>query len=486
MHLSPRVRVPALVLSGLIVAGAVEPAIGLGDGTRTAGGALTQTISAPSTTGIGDPYFPKDGNGGYDVRSYSIDVRYRPATGALIGTTRVRLTAKRRLERLNLDLLLRASRVWVRGDRTRFSQGTHELTVRPRPAIRKGRTVNVTVAYGGRPAGLSFNGESPFERTPTGGIAVGEPHIAAWWFPSNDHPSDKARFSIRLRVPPRMEAISNGRLLSRRVVGDTRAWRWAPDKPMTTYLAFAAFGQYRLERGHTAVGPYLYAFENRLGRQATAAKRSVRRTAEVTRWLERRFGSYPYADIGGVVTAARLGYALENQTRPVYGRDMFAYGATSSLIVHEMAHQWFGDKVAVQRWRHIWLNEGLATYAEWLWHDHRGGPSPQRRLMRIYNVFGPGSGYWRLPIGDPGRDRIFDYAVYERGAMTTQALRNRVGTRVFFRILRTWVHDNRDGLGSTAEFKRLAERRSGEKLDGFFRAWLFSGKKPARTEANGL
>jgi aminopeptidase N len=234
------------------------------------------------------------------------------------------------------------------------------------------------------------------------------------------------------------------------------------------------------------MGPYVYAFERGLGRQARPARRSVRMTPVITRWLASKFGPYPFADLGGVVPAARLGYALENQTRPVYARDMFAFGAAPSLVVHEMAHQWFGDRVAVRRWRHIWLNEGFATYAEWLWHAKQGGRRPQQVFLRNYNVFDRGDPYWRLTIGDPGPARIFDVAVYERGAMTLQALRNRVGTRDFFRTLRVWVHGNRDGLGSTREFKRLAERVSREQLDGLFRAWLFSGDKPARTRANGL
>jgi aminopeptidase N len=157
-----------------------------------------------------------------------------------------------------------------------------------------------------------------------------------------------------------------------------------------------------------------------------------------------------------------------------------------SLIVHEMAHQWFGDKVAVKRWRHIWLNEGFATYAEWLWHADQGGSRPNRVMLRNYNAFGADHPYWKLAIGDPGPQRLFAYGVYERGAMTLQAIRNRVGTREFFRTLRVWVRDNPDGLGTTAEFKRLAERISGEQLDRLFRAWLYSGDKPARVKANGL
>jgi aminopeptidase N len=376
--------------------------------------------------------------------------------------------------------------VTVRGKRVPFEQGRHELTARPRAAIRKGSTVTVTVTYRGKPARLKYRGETPFERTETGAIAVGEPHIAAWWFAGNDHPSDKATFAFRLTVPKGMEAISNGRLVNRRDVGQTTVWRWRPSERMTTYLAFAAFGQYDIERGTSRVGPYVYAFEHGLRELGRPARRSVRMTPKITRWLESRFGPYPFSDIGGVVPAAEIGYALENQTRPIYGKDMFWLGARPSLIVHEMAHQWFGDRVAVKRWRNIWLNEGFAEYAEWLWRSSRGGRSPQRTFLRNYNVFGAGDRYWSLTIGDPGPNRLFDFAVYERGAMTLQALRNRVGSPAFFRILRTWVRDNGDGLGSTREFKRLAERTSGKQLDGLFHAWLFSGEKPARTRANGF
>lgn len=478
-------RVPGVLVVGLVAA-LVWPASAVS--TVGVSPLAVGAVAASAAAGIGDPYFPRDGNPGYQVRHYGIDVRYRPATRVLTGTTTIRLVPKERLSSFNLDLLLGVSRVAIDGTRTRFSQTRHELTVRPRNRLSAGKAVNVQVTYRGKPVGLRYDGEAPVKKTATGAIALGEPHVAAWWFPSNDHPSDKALFDITLRVPRGFEAISNGGLQGRRDTAGTSVWRWSVGKPMTTYLAFAAFGRYQIERGRTASGDgYLYAVERGLRRTTAAgAWRSLRLTAEVTRWLERSWGRYPYRHIGGVVPNTSLGFALENQTRPVYSRYFFEYGVSRSIIVHEMAHQWFGDRVAVKRWKHIWLNEGPATYAEWMWERNRGGRTPQRQFLNTYRSFEPSSAFWKLPIGDPGSNRLFDEAVYVRGAMTVHALRNRVGDRDFFTIMRRWVHANADGLGSTHEFKVRAERISGEQLDGLFHSWLFSGEKPAPTTRNGL
>ncbi|MEJ7755913.1 MAG: M1 family aminopeptidase [Nocardioidaceae bacterium] len=189
-----------------------------------------------------------------------------------------------------------------------------------------------------------------------------------------------------------------------------------------------------------------------------------------------KFGSYPYDQIGGVATTARLGFALETQTRPVYDAAFF-FDRDTSVIVHEMAHQWFGDAVALQRWKSIWINEGYATYAEWIFAADRGGQSAERRFRDLYERYSAGDTFWKLRIGDPGPNNIFDGAVYVRGAMTLHALRNRIGGDAFFKLSRRWVK-RPGGVASMGDYRRLAERISGEDLGSFFDAWLYSGDKP--------
>lgn len=207
---------------------------------------------------------------------------------------------------------------------------------------------------------------------------------------------------------------------------------------------------------------------------------SFARQSEIVGFLSSTFGRYPFAASGGIVDDVDgLGFALENQTRPIYAKDFFTDTINGqNVIVHELAHQWFGDSLAVQRWQHIWLNEGFATYAEWLWSDREGLGTAQEVFDFFYNLFPAGDPFWTLAIGDPGPDALFDFAVYARGAMTLHQLRLAVGDADFFTILRTWAKNYRNSNVTTGQFVALAERISGQQLDGLFQTWLFSTTKP--------
>jgi aminopeptidase N len=481
----------ALAVAGSGTAGSVAPAeagstASAGIATTAAGLAGDRFAASRGSAGIGDRYFPTYGNGGYRVRHYDVDVAFNPATERLHGTTVVSARATKSLSSFHLDFVLPVSRVLVNGRRAAHRSTRHELVVTPNRPVPRGAPLRVVVRYAGVPKNIRAGGARPaWVTTKDGAAAIGEPEIAAWWFPSNDHPSDKASFDITLRVPRGVEAISNGRLVGRRTRGDQSVWRWREDDPMATYLAFAAVGQFDLVRGHTRAGrPYLYAYSTLIRRQQ-AARRSVRATASITSWLEHLWGPYPYDEIGGVVLGKWVGFALENQTRPVYSRAFFAFGKDRRVVAHEMAHQWFGDAVALDRWRNIWLNEGFATYTEWLYAKHARNVPVAGNFERTYRDYGPGSSFWDVKIGNPGRRRLFAAPVYERGAMTAHALRNRIGSVKFFTLMRAWVRAN-DGYGSTGEFIAMAERVSGQQLDRFFDTWLFTRARPRPTVANGF
>lgn len=475
--------VVGLLLCGPVVpTSAAQPGAGRGSGEPSD---LTVTGPVAGSRGIGDAYFPADGNGGYDVRHYDVRVRYDFARGHLRGRTVLTLVPDRALRRFNLDLLLEASRVRVDGHLARFRRdGTHELVVTPSRALRAGRAVKVEVSYAGFPGRHRYLGQSSWLADGQEVVTMNQPHMAPWWFPANDHPSDKATFRIAVTVPNGKQVVSNGRHLHTVTRGALRTWHWRARDPMATYLAFFAAGDFVLQQGRTAGLPWHNAVSERLPASTRRTSlRQLRRSAAVVRRLEKDLGPYPFETTGGVVTSLGAGFALENQTRPTYWpltRD------STWLLVHELAHQWFGNDVAVLRWRDVWVNEGAATFMEQRHEELGGGRSVAAWLREEYEAYAPEDSFWTLRIGTPGAANLFEWPVYQRGAMTMQALRTRVGESAFWALLREWTSRHGDGNASSAQFEALAEEVSGVDLGAFFDAWLRTPSRPARTVANGL
>jgi aminopeptidase N len=455
--------------------------------TAVAGSAEPAALPLPGSSGAGDPYFPLDGNGGYDVAHYDVRATMRLASGRLSGSTTIRATATSALSRFNLDLLLTADSVSVNGHRAHFTRpNRHELQVTPPGPLDAGEKFTVRVVHHGQPARIAFGGDRSWFGNAREVVAMNEPHIAAWWFAANDHPSDKAGFDIRVRVPRGRQAIANGQLISRRTGSDWSTWHWRAREPMATYLAFFAAGRFRLERGRTASGlPFTFAVSRELSaRQQTRSLALLRRTPKIVAWLETWLGPYPFGSTGGLTTSFDTHFALENQTRPTYP---YVGGVASDWIVaHELAHQWVGDSVSVQNWRDIWLNEGLATFLEMRWTHYDGWGSGPEWLAGTWGTYPAASDFWDLRIGAPGPHRLFDEEVYIRGAMTVEALRARIGHAGLVELLRRWVEEKRSGNGSIAEFVALAEDVSGQDLGAFFQAWLYTSSRPAKTAENGL
>ncbi|MCD5354800.1 M1 family metallopeptidase [Kineosporia mesophila] len=457
----------------------------------TLGAGVANAAATPGAPGAGDVYFPDYGNGGYDVQHYDVRVRYQPATDQLSGTTTILARSTQDLSRFNLDFALDVSSVQVNNRAATFTrEGDHELVVTPARQVPQGANLTVTVKYAGIPSQVEVNGYTGWSRTADGALAVNEPESAWWWFPSNDHPTDKATYDVSVLAPDDVQVISNGTLTSGpnpELKGWNR-WYWRSAKPQATYLTYIAIGRYDIETDTAADGsPIINAFSTSLGDFEGAARAGINRTNEIIETEEQWFGTYPFEARGGVAAIPGApGFALETQTRPVYDGRFWRRGGNTYVVAHENAHQWFGDSVSLTQWRDIWLNEGFASYAEWLWSEHEGEGTPQELFDYTYASYPADDPFWQVLPGDPGADKVFDSAVYDRGALTLQALRVQIGDDAFFELLPTWLQEHQYGNGTTDEFIALAEKISGQQLDDLFTTWLFTPERPDLTTGTTL
>ena len=473
------------------IAAAVGVAILLPAGAATATSARGSTDGAPGSRGIGDPYYADYGNGGYDVEHYNIQVAYRPRTDRLSGTTWIRAHTTQALSRFDLDFVLPVSGVRVNDRPASYRHDGHELVVTPARALREGQAMTVRVTYAGVPSRVRSEGVKPWIRSHAGAVAVGRPEIAAWWYPANDHPRDKATYDVRVTVAEDLEAIGNGILVSRHTHAKhtrhaTRTWHWREADPMAPHASFFVVGQLDLTRTRVDGHPVVTAVPPAGGRVVRYAAADVARTPEVVAFEARQFGSYPFDAMGGVVAAAGSVPAVGNQTRPVYARRSWRDGPNIYVVVHENAHQWFGDSVSVENWRDSWLSEGFASWAEWRWSERHGDGDGRRLFRAAWDDHARDRDFWRVAIDDPGAHQEAGIAVLDRGAMALQALRTRIGGPAFFSVLRQWAAEHRHGNASIPDFVALAEEESGERLGSFFDAWLHARQRPAPTEANGF
>jgi aminopeptidase N len=438
--------------------------------------------TGPGAPGIGDPYYPTYGNGGYDVSHYDLNLDYQPATDRLDGTATLTATATQPLTSFDLDFALTVSKVKVDGRPATFTtSGEQELVVTPARPIAKGHRITVAVTYSGVPSTVKRYGFTSWQRTPDGAVAANEPESAWWWFPSNDHPSDKASYDVHVRVPAGNQAISNGLLVSQRTRDGFTSYHWKETKPQATYLATLAVGHFDITRSRTRTGiPVINAYSTDLAPATAAnARASVERTAEIVDFLSGYFGPYPFDAAGGYVPNVTAHFSLEAQTRVFYSPNFFTTKTNTNVVSHELAHQWWGDDVSLERWSDIWLNEGFASYAQWLWAEHEHTGTPQQLAQAVYDSYPASDPFWTVKPGDPGPDKQFDDAVYDRGAVAIQALRTTIGDHAFLTLLKAWPTLHRYGNGTIAEFQQLAERLSGQDLDSFFQTWLYTAAKPA-------
>ena len=422
-----------------------------------------------------EPFFPHLGDRGYNARSYHVRLGFRPGRGTIAASTTMEATARGAVSRISLDFAgPRVSAVTVDGEPARFSRGGDKLRVRPAQGIVPGEAFTVAVHYAGTPHKITDpdGSQEGWYRTDDGALAVGEPLGTPAWIPCDNVPADKASFRFDLTVPASLKAVANGRLL-RRAKGDGRTtYSWSEPKPMSTYLALANIGRGKLVRSSVAGKPAWTLVDPRLDRRSRDALAAL---PEIVRFVSNVYGPYPFGSAGSVVDLApKLGYALETQSRPIY-----TFPPDLTTVVHETAHQWFGDAVGLKSWPNIWLNEGFATWTEWFYAERHGGRSAHGIFSRLYRVPASTGAFWEPPPGHPGTAKnLFATSTYVRGGMALEALRLKIGTKPILRLLRTWVTNHRYGSGDIKEFVALAEQISGRRLDDFFQRWLYRPGKP--------
>lgn len=426
-----------------------------------------------------DPYLPNNGNDGYWVSRYELDLEYRVAINRLSGSATITAVTLTELQQLTFDLsnALTVSKVSVNGKpAAHFSCRADKLRIRLVSKLATGVALSIVVRYGGSPRPLqSLWGDVGFEELADGVLVAGQPNGAASWFPCNDHPSAKAAYRIQISTESRYRVIATGKLVARRVRASQTVWTYEQSEPTSTYLVTLQIGTYGMMQ--LAGAPVLIqaALPERLRRDF---EHDFARQPEMMNLFVELFGPYPL--VSGytvVVTDDPLEIPLEAQGISIFGANHCdGTRAHERFIAHELAHQWFGNSVTARRWCDIWLHEGFACYAEWLWSEHSGGSSADQLARRYHEQLREKP--QDLLLVDPGPRDMFDDRVYKRGALALHALRDLLGDDKFFALLKDWTTRYRHGAVVTDDFTGLAANYSTKSLRPWWDAWLYSTEVP--------
>ena len=433
------------------------------------------TYGSPSA---GDPYLPSSGNSGYLVEHYDIDLDYRVTTNRLVATAVISARSSQTLERFSLDFAgLVVDKITVGGERPKkVAQTARKLVITPAQALEQGEEFEVVVRYRGAPHPVHSEwGDIGWEELADGVLVASQPSGASSWFPCNDHPSNKATLTLAVSCESSYAVVSNGTLVSQTTRSGRTQWLFAVTEPMATYLATVQIGRYRTLDVVAAPVPTRIHFPPQLARNVAT---DFERLGEMIALFSRLFGPYPFETYAVIVTPDELEIPLEAHRIAVFGRNHVdgAHGS-DRLIAHELAHQWFGNSLTAGVWRDIWLHEGFACYAEWLWAEASGRATVESNAREAWD------GLAGLPknieIGDPGPRAMFDDRVYKRGALALHALRNHVGDEAFFAAIRGYTLAHRFGTVTPRIFAGfVAASGRGEVVDDILRRWVYSQPLP--------
>lgn len=428
---------------------------------------------------VHDPYAPQSGDPTFDVESYELDLSYRVRTNRLEGRAVVNAVAAVATSSIALDLIgLRASRVRVDGDRrTAYAQGPRKLRVVLPRRMEPGERFSIEVTYAGAPAPRRTRwGTIGFEELEDGALVASQPIGAPTWFPCNDRPDDRALYSITVATDAGYTAVATGALIGSARRGQFEARTFRSAVPTATYLTALHIGRYistPLADSEGSDGfPITVVHPPALRNEVATAFAPVTRMLQL---FESAFGPYPQDACTLVVTPDELEIPLEAQGMAVFGANHLD-PASERLVAHELAHQWFGNSVGVARWQDIWLNEGFACYAEWMWSEASGRQTVHEKAARHHTRL---AGLDQdLVLADPGPALMFDDRVYKRGALTLYALRHHMGEGAFAALLREWASAGAGHSVTTADFRALAVRLAGADVDVLLTAWLDRAELP--------
>ncbi|MFE9428202.1 M1 family metallopeptidase [Kitasatospora sp. NPDC006697] len=423
-----------------------------------------------------DPYFPDHGDPRYRVHRYELVLDYRPGPNRLGGSARLSaLAGPEVLREFALDLgEFRIGRVLVDGRAAHYAHRAGRLRVKPARPLAAGAAFTVEVHYNGNPRPVRSQwGGLGWEELTDGALAASQPIGAPSWFPCNDRPSDKASYLLSITTPSSYAVVTGGRLLTRTTRASATTWVYEQSAPTPSYLVGVAIAP--LERVLLVDGgvvpqsgfvpsPLVEPFAADFARQP-----------QMMRYFTDLFGPYPFDRYTVAVVDEELDVPVEAQGMAVFGRNhVDGVRGSERLVAHELAHQWFGNSVTVADWRHIWLNEGFAKYAEWAWSEHSGGLPARALAARAHAQLSllPQD----LVLADPGRKLMFDDRVYERGGLAVYALRWALGDAAFGAMLREWTAARRGGVVTTADFLAHAQRY-GAVLE-LLEDWLFRPELP--------
>ena len=432
------------------------------------------------TLGLGDEYFPQLGNPGYDVEHYTLDLVFDPDTARLGAVVTIAATATTDLETINLDFShLTVSAVFVDGNVAGFTAADEELTIAPAAPLDAGAEFVIDVEYSGDPQPIQ-SAAIPFGIgwQTVGGqhYVAAEPDAAHSWFPANDHPLDKATYTFRINVPDGLVAAANGTLVDQLTDVGRLIWVWELDSPMASYLATVVIGDFVIVEDPAGGAVAGVPIRHVLPAGTTLADwPGLERQGEMVAFLADLFGPYPFENYG-IAIVDGLGAALENQTLSLFDSNVARSAYFEDVLIHELAHQWFGNSVSLARWSDIWLNEGFASYAEWMWIEREAGREFMEREIAAERDEYDGAGL--TAPGIPPSFNLFNASVYRVGAMTLHSLRLTVGDEAFFEILRTYAATFADQSVTTEDFIAVAESVAGFELDELFEAWLIDPRVP--------